>query len=182
MLSASRSRREGCRPEDHPLIGRRALVQAGGMSLVGLGLSDLLELETQAAGNDRPGKARSVVFIYQSGGPSQHETFDPKPEAPDTIRGEFGVAQTHIPGELFCEYLPKLAARSQMFSIVRTMHHIAGREFRNEHLSAMYLLHTPTQIEPKKNRSESRQDFRHSGIQHSATESLGDFRYEIESL
>jgi len=137
-------RRAGCRPEDHPLIGRRALVQAGGMSLVGIGLSDLLRLEAQAAGSGRSVKAKSVVFIFQSGGPSQHETFDPKPDAPDTIRGEYGVAQTRIPGELFCEHLPRLAARSQMFSIVRTMHHIAGREFRNEHDSAMYLLHTGT--------------------------------------
>lgn len=114
------------------------------MSLVGMGLSDLLRLESQAAASNsaRRGKARSVVFIYQAGGPSQHETFDPKPEAPDTIRGEYGVTQTRLPGEQFCEYLPKLAARSHLFSIVRTMHHIAGREFRNEHSSCMYLLHT----------------------------------------
>ncbi len=97
------------------------------MSLVGVGLSDLLQLEAQAAVNHRPGKAKSVVFIFQSGGPSQHETFDPKPNAPDTIRGEYGVAQTRVPGELFCEHLPKLAARSQMFSIVRTMHRCRTR-------------------------------------------------------
>jgi uncharacterized protein (DUF1501 family) len=148
MPSTSLNRRTGCRPEDHPRVARRALVQAGGMSLVGIGLSDLLQLEAQAAVNHRPGKAKSVVFIFQSGGPSQHETFDPKPNAPDTIRGEYGVAQTRVPGELFCEHLPKLAARSQMFSIVRTMHHVAGREFRNEHNSSMYLLHTGTTALP----------------------------------
>lgn len=148
MPSISLNRRAGCRPEDHPRIPRRALVQAGGMSLVGIGLSDLLRLEAQAAGNQRPGKAKSVVFIFQSGGPSQHETFDPKPHAPDTIRGEYGVAQTRVPGELFCEHLPQLAARSQMFSIVRTMHHVAGREFRNEHNSCTYLLHTGTTALP----------------------------------
>jgi hypothetical protein len=148
MPSTSLNRRTGCRPEDHPRVARRALVQAGGMSLVGIGLSDLLQLEAQAAVNHRPGKAKSVVFIFQSGGPSQHETFDPKPNAPDTIRGEYGVAQTRVPGELFCEHLPKLAARSQMFSIVRTMHHVAGREFRNEHNSCMYLLHTGTTALP----------------------------------
>ncbi|RLT11494.1 MAG: DUF1501 domain-containing protein, partial [Planctomycetota bacterium] len=109
-----------------------------------MGLSDLLRLEAQAAeaSHRRQGTAKSVVFIFQSGGPSQHETFDPKPKAPDSIRGAYGVAQTQIPGELFCEHLPKLAARSNQFSIVRTMHHIAGREFRNEHNSCMYLLHT----------------------------------------
>ncbi len=77
------------------------------MSLVGMGLGDLMRLEAQASSTDvRPGKAKSVVFIFQSGGPSQHETFDPKPEAPDTIRGEYGVARTRTQSELFCEYLP----------------------------------------------------------------------------
>lgn len=133
----------GCRVDDHPKIGRRSLLQVGGMSLVGMGLGDLMRLEAQASTQEvRPGKAKSVVFIFQSGGPSQHETFDPKPESPDMIRGDFGVVRTRTPGELFCEHLPKLAARSDRFSIVRTMNHIAGREFRNEHNSCFYLLHT----------------------------------------
>ncbi|HUQ68667.1 MAG TPA: DUF1501 domain-containing protein, partial [Planctomycetaceae bacterium] len=83
-----------------------------------------------------------MIFIFQSGGPSQHETFDPKPEAPDTIRGEYLPTQTKLPGVWFCEHLPKLAARADQFSVVRTMHHIAGPEFRNEHSSCSYLLHT----------------------------------------
>ncbi len=140
--------RIGCRREEHPRVGRRDLLQVGGLSLVGMGLGDLLRLEAQAASAIRPGTAKSVVFIFQSGGPSQHETFDPKPDAPDTIRGEYGVAQTRVPGTLFCEYLPKLAARADRFSIVRTMHHIAGREFRNEHNSCHYLLHTGTNALP----------------------------------
>lgn len=125
---------------------RRDLLRVGGMGLVGMGLGDLLRLEAQAVTRDRvpAAKARSVVFIFQSGGPSQHETFDPKPEATDLIRGEYGTTQTRQPGIQFCEYLPKLAARSDRFSIVRTMHHVAGREFRNEHSSCMFLLHTGT--------------------------------------
>jgi hypothetical protein len=143
------SSRAGCQPEDHPRVDRRALLQVGGMSLVGMGLSDLLRLESQAAQPARrPETAKSVVFIYQAGGPSQHETFDPKPDAPDTIRGEYGVTQTREPGVLFCEHLPRLAARSHLFSVVRTMHHVAGPEFRNEHLSCMYLLHTGTMALP----------------------------------
>lgn len=135
--------RWGCRNDEHPRLGRRDLLQVGGLSLVGMGLSDLLRLEAQAAGaNVRGATAKSVVFIFQSGGPSQHETFDPKPGAPESIRGEYGVASTRVPGEMFCEHLPKLAARSHLFSIVRTLNHVAGREFRNEHSSCMYLLHT----------------------------------------
>lgn len=144
MSKSNAIHRGGCRVEDHPQIGRRDLLQAGAMSLFGMGLGDLMRLEAQAAATQivRPGKAKAVVFIFQSGGPSQHETFDPKPEAPDTIRGEFGVTQTRIPGEAFCEHLPMLSSRSDRFSIIRTMNHVAGREFRNEHNSCFYLLHT----------------------------------------
>lgn len=150
MTNCEPAHRIGCRREDHPQMGRRDLLQIGGMSLVSMGLGDLLRLESQAAtsANARPGTAKSVVFIFQSGGPSQHETFDPKPEAPDTIRGDYGVTQTRLPGELFCEHLPKLAAWSDRFSIVRTMNHVAGREFRNEHSSCSYLLHTGTTALP----------------------------------
>src|SRR5205085_1223232 len=100
-------RRHGCCREDHPAIGRRELLQVGGLSLFGTGLADLLRLESHAAGvsgrTPVAGKAKSVVFIFQSGGPSQHETVDPKPEAPSEIRGEYGVTQTKLPGVNFCE-------------------------------------------------------------------------------
>src|SRR5262245_35035698 len=105
--------RSGCEHSDHPHIGRRELLQVGGLSLLGAGLSDLFHLEAHAVPVARQRtKAKSVVFIFQSGGPSQHETFDPKPEAPDTIRGEYGTIQTRLPGVRFCEYLPRLAARA----------------------------------------------------------------------
>ena len=133
--------RVGCNREDHPHIGRRELLQAGALGLFGAGLADLLRLEAQAV---QPGRrrAKAVVFIFQSGGPSQHETWDPKPDAPDGIRGEYGTTQTKLPGIRFCEYLPRLAQRADKFSIVRTMHHLADRQFRNEHSSCFYLLHT----------------------------------------
>lgn len=132
--------RTGCEPSDHPHIGRRELLQVGGMSLLGAGLSDLLRLEAQAASAPTRKKAKSVVFIFQSGGPSQHETFDPKPDAPEGIRGEYGTIPTRLPGVRFCQYLPMLASRADRFSIVRTMHHPAERQFRNEHNSCAYLL------------------------------------------
>jgi hypothetical protein len=137
-----------CHAADHHPLPRRALLQVGGMSLVGMNLADLLRMEAQAAptgnGGSRPAQARSVVFIFQSGGPSQHETVDPKPHAPSEIRGEYGVTQTRIPGVHFCEYLPQLARRADRFSIVRTLHHPADRQFRNEHSSCHYFLHTGT--------------------------------------
>ena len=95
--------RHGCRPSDHPLMGRRELLQVGSLGLFGTGLSDLLRMEAQAAETPVRGTAKSVVFIFQSGGPSQHETFDPKPEAPDSIRGEYGTTATRVPGVRFCD-------------------------------------------------------------------------------
>jgi uncharacterized protein (DUF1501 family) len=135
------SHRFGCRRTDHPRIGRRDLLHVCGLSLFGLAQASLAQLAAAAPAR-RAGKAKAAVFIFQSGGPSQHETFDPKPDAPDGIRGEYGTTQTRLPGVRFCEYLPKLAARSDKFAVVRTMHHTAGREFRNEHNSATYLLQT----------------------------------------
>lgn len=143
-------RRDGCRQSDHPSIGRRDLLQVGGLTLIGTGMADLLRLESQAVaettstGKPFTAKAKSVVFIFQSGGPSQFETFDPKPEAPAEIRGEYGTVQTKLPGIRFCEYLPKLAARTDLFSIVRTMHHTADRSVRNEHAGGHYLVGTGT--------------------------------------
>ena len=88
-----RHHRWGCCRDDHPRIGRRELIQAGSLSLLGTGLADLFRLDAMAATESRA-RVKSVVFIFQSGGPSQHETFDPKPEAPDKVRGEYGTIST----------------------------------------------------------------------------------------
>lgn len=137
-----RGHRAGCCRAEHPDIGRRRLLEAGGLSLLGLGMSDLLRAEAHAATRTSGGRARSVVFIFQSGGPSQHETWDPKPEAPAEIRGDYGTTATRVSGYHVCEYLPQLAARTDRFSIVRTMHHPAAPQFRNEHNAAMYMVQT----------------------------------------
>ena len=135
--------RAGCTPLDHPNIGRRRLLEAGGLSLLGLSLADLLRAEAATSQTaPRRGKARSVVFIFQSGGPSQHETWDPKPLAPAEIRGDYGTTATRTAGFHVCEYLPRLAARSPLYSVVRTMHHPAAPQFRNEHNAAMYMVQT----------------------------------------
>lgn len=134
----------GCHCEEHPRLARRELLRVGGLGLLGTGLADLLRLEAHGGQEATRRRAKSVVFIFQSGGPSQHETFDPKPLAPAEIRGEYGTTATKLAGIHFCEYLPKLAARADKFSIVRTMHHTAERQFRNEHNSCHYLLHTGT--------------------------------------
>jgi hypothetical protein len=151
-----RCRVPGCKAEEHaPSRARRGLLQAGALGLLGTTLADLLALEAAAASSPirnpqfairnrgiRNPKARSVVFIFQAGGPSQFETWDPKPEAPAEIRGEYRPIPTAVDGLQVCEYLPRLARRAGRFSIIKTLHHPASPEFRNEHNAAQYLLQT----------------------------------------
>lgn len=105
------------------------------------------------------GQARSVLIVMLSGGPSQLDMFDPKPEAPAEVRGEFSTIGTTISGVRLCEHLPKLAQRTDRWSIVRTLAH---RE--HNHLLATHVALTgrPTPL-PRGasdlDRVESRNDF-----------------------
>ncbi|HEX7377645.1 MAG TPA: DUF1501 domain-containing protein [Pirellulales bacterium] len=103
---------------------RRALLQIGAMGLGGLSLPRYLHAE--AAGKIAAAKAKSCILLFQFGGPSHLDTFDPKPDAPAEIRGEFATIATRTPGLAFCEHLPKLAALSDRFALVRSVHHNRG--------------------------------------------------------
>lgn len=102
-------------------IARRHLLQAGGAGLLGLNLPALLRAEAEHTPADGP--AKSVIFLFLFGGPSQLETFDMKPDAPDTIRGPFETISSRTPGLRICEHLPRTAAVSDKLTVVRTMSH-----------------------------------------------------------
>lgn len=78
-------------------------------------------------------RAKSVIFIMLPGGPSQHDTFDPKPDAPAEVRGDFGTIATAIAGVRFCEHLPKLAARTDRFALIRSLSHQEANHFPATH-------------------------------------------------
>ncbi len=80
------------------------------------------------------GRAKSVLVVIASGGQSQLETWDPKPEAPQQVRGAFGPIQTSVPGTILCEHLPRLARFAHRYSIVKSMSHEDL-----DHGSALYL-------------------------------------------
>jgi hypothetical protein len=88
---------------------RRQLLQVGGAGLFGLSLPGLLAAAAERNGG-RKAKARAVIFLHQFGGPSQTDTFDMKPNAPDNIRGEFQPVATKVPGLQVCDRLPRMAA------------------------------------------------------------------------
>lgn len=109
-------------------LHRRAFLQVGASSVLGLSLADLLR--ARSAGAQPP--ARRVILLWLWGGPSQLDTFDPKPHAPLEYRGPFGTIPTRIPGVRFCELFPQLAGFTDKLSVVRTLvtqsndHGIAG--------------------------------------------------------
>ena len=86
--------------------------------MAGLTLPDLLR--ARAAPGSRAGK-KSVILLWMAGGPSQIDTLDPKPDRPLENRGPFGTTKTKLPGVLVCEHLPKLAARLNQYSIIRSV-------------------------------------------------------------
>lgn len=69
------------------------------------------------------GRARSVILVFCSGGQSQLDTWDPKPDAPEQVRGEFRAVPTAVPGTFVCEHLPQLARLADRYTIVRSMSH-----------------------------------------------------------
>lgn len=101
-------------------ISRRQTLQAAGAGLLGLNLPLLMAAEDVATG---PARAKSVIFLFLFGGPSQLETFDMKPEAADTIRGPFRPIAARTPDLRICEHLPKTAQISDRLAIIRTMSH-----------------------------------------------------------
>src|SRR5690349_192596 len=90
---------------------RREILRIGGLGVLGAGLN-LADLAAGAATSDRTapvgmsfGRAKSCILLFLMGGPPQHSTWDPKPEAPAEVRGEFGTIATRVPGLSLCELM-----------------------------------------------------------------------------
>ncbi|QDV51151.1 DUF1501 domain-containing protein [Gimesia fumaroli] len=108
-------------------VTRRQFLQACAAGVAG-GISLPRWTALQAAVPQKNSQ-QSVVMIYLPGGPTQFETFDPKPDSPSEIRGSFSPTQTNVPGVQFCELLPRLSAIADKFSVIRTL---VGMENRHE--------------------------------------------------
>jgi len=96
---------------------RRAFVRAAASVPLALGLPTP---QAGAAASEAPHKAKSVLVVWLPGGPSHIDTFDPKPDAPDRYAGPFAPIATRTPGVRFSEILPRLAARSDRFAVIRS--------------------------------------------------------------
>src|SRR5437899_8691613 len=105
---------------------RRDFIQLGVGAVVGLGFADILRLRANAAAlspTKPSGKQVNCILIWMDGGPTHYETFDPKPDAPKEIRGEFKPIATSVPGVQFCEIVPNLAKAANKLTIVRSICH-----------------------------------------------------------
>jgi hypothetical protein len=106
---------------------RRDFLQLGVGAVLGLGFSDILRLRANAApaqaASKSAGKQVNCILIWLDGGPSHYETFDPKPDAPSEIRGEFKAISTAVPGVQFCEAVPNLAKAADKLTIIRSICH-----------------------------------------------------------
>jgi hypothetical protein len=107
----------------HTMMSRRSMLQAGSVGLLGLGMNHVAALRASDVVSEMKngGTAKSVIFVFLSGGLTQHDSFDPRPDAPEDIRGEFSPIATQTPGVSICEHLPMLAARRQKWSLIRSL-------------------------------------------------------------
>lgn len=112
-------------------VSRRSFLHAGLAGLGGLGLADLLRLES--LGNERAKKGKSIVVLWLWGGPSHMETFDLKPDAPSEYRGAFKPIRTNVPGIDISEHLPRLAKLADKYAIIRSLHHDSTGHVNSTH-------------------------------------------------
>ncbi len=132
---------------------RRSFLKVGSLGLAGasLSLAHLLRAKAGAADFGQPGPAeRSVILVWLDGGPPQHETYDPKPDAPVEFRGPLKAMSTRVPGIQISELLPYHARLMDKLSIIRSMHHDNGDHFAAAHwMLTGYLGSTGADLPPQ---------------------------------
>lgn len=111
-------------------LSRRSAIQVGVLGATGLSLASVLSAQSQAKS---PTVEKSVILIWLDGGPSQLETYDPKPEAPAEYRGPQGIVKTKLPGVNLCDWMPQTAKIMNKVSIIRSLHHDNGDHFAAGH-------------------------------------------------
>lgn len=111
-------------------LSRRTALKAGFLGIAGLSLPDWLRLRAAGAVSS---EEKSVILLWLDGGPSQLETYDPKPDAPAEYRGPFETIKTRVPGIHLCELVPQHARRADKLAFVRSLSHGTGDHFAGAH-------------------------------------------------
>lgn len=111
-------------------LTRRSALKAGFLGLLGLTQADYLRMQARGSAERRD---KAVILLWLDGGPSQLETYDPKPEAPAEFRGPYGVIDTVVPGIRISEMLPEHARHADAMAFLRSLHHDNGDHFAGAH-------------------------------------------------
>src|SRR3954468_24671757 len=137
-------------------VSRRELLRVGGAGLLGLSLANLLQLEAMgaasplgAAQRNGFGTAKNFIFVFLQGGPSHLDIWDPKPDAPDNVRGDFKVIDTKVPGIKVTEVMPNLAKITDKPTLIRSVSYPPAGLFN--HTAAIYQMmtgYTPDKVSP----------------------------------
>ncbi len=123
-MNTTRQDKIGCSDFHRALrMDRRGFVRAGMLGFAGLSMGKLLQLEGAVTDRSKVSRDKSVIILWMRGGPSQHETWDPKPFAPEEYRGAFGAMRTSVPGVQICDLLPMSAKIQHKYSVIRSLHH-----------------------------------------------------------
>lgn len=117
-------------------VTRRGMIQAGLGGLAGFSLPELLRLRAHAdsSGINSAKSDTAVIYLELAGGPSQHETYDPKPKAPQEFRGIYSAIETAVPGVQFCELMSEQARIADKLTVIRSVHHRSGSHGPSSHL------------------------------------------------
>src|SRR5207247_8044226 len=126
---------------------RREFMRVGSAALFGMSLPQLFALQAQTtsgpeakAGKKGFGRARSVILLFLQGGPSHLDIWDPKPDAPSNIRGEFKPIKTNVDGIQLSETMPLLSKHADKYTLIRTMSYTPVGLFK--HTAAIYQMLT----------------------------------------
>ena len=134
-------------------VSRRSAIRAGALGLLGgLGMNDLARLRASPSTGSAisTGRAKSVIYVFLSGGLAQHESFDMKPDAPIENRGEFNPIPTKTDGIQICEHLPRLAKLSNKWALVRSLTHRHNEHSQGHHVMLTGRSEEPAGFKPNK--------------------------------
>jgi hypothetical protein len=154
-------------------FSRREFLRVGGAGMLGLSLGDIFRLQAAstapASGDSKAGwgKAQSVILLFLQGGPSHIDIWDPKPDAPSNIRGEFKPIKSNVPGISLSETMPLLARQMDKATLIRSLSYTPAGLFN--HTAAIYQMmtgYTPDRVSPSGQlEPPSPSDFPHAGSQ-----------------
>src|SRR2546421_12093847 len=155
-------------------FSRREFLRVGGAGMLGISLANILRLQANASSAPVEairkggwGKAKNVIFIFLQGGPSHIDIWDPKPDAPSNVRGEFKPIKSNVPGIWLTEVMPKLAKQMDKATLIRSMSYTPAGLFN--HTAAHYQMmtgYTPDRVSPSGQlEPPAPNDFPHAGCQ-----------------